>query len=177
LKSLKTVLIFLALVLTISVATAQTDTGTSTVKLCSNHVCNVGGNGKVIVLTNHNDAVNPSYAQLLTFLRADRTDEIPYRSSFVCSDFARRLHDNAEAAGIKAGWVGSDSCNHAFNIFRTRDKGIVYIDCTGVPGGRTLQDKILTVRQGQPLIAKYLFRNNYGTMSFGCRVGTLDVYW
>jgi len=146
------------------------------VKLCSNNVCTVGGDGEVLTLTNYNNAVNPTYDQLLVFLKADRTDEQPYTSTYVCSDFAKTLHNNAEAAGIKAGWVGAEGANHAFNVFETTDKGTVYIDCTGVPGGATLQDKQLNVVIGQPLSGKYLFRQGTITGMEGT-VTSLLVYW
>ncbi|WP_440946738.1 hypothetical protein ACSAZL_00095 [Methanosarcina sp. T3] len=145
-------------------------------KLCSNNVCTVGGNGEVLTLTNYNNAVNPTYDQLLAFLKADKTDEKPYTSTYVCSDFAKALHDSAEAAGIKAGWVGAEGVNHAFNVFETTDKGTVYIDCTGVPGGATLQDKQLNVVIGQPLSGKYLFRQGTITGMEGT-VTSLLVYW
>jgi len=148
---------------------------TTTVKLCSNNVCTVGGNGEVITLTNYNNAVDPTYDQLIEFLKADKTDERPYTSTYVCSDFAKTLHDNAEKNGIRAGWIGSRSCNHAFNVFQTTDKGTVYIDCTGVPGGATLQDKQLNVEVGQPLTGKYLFRS--GTVQMGCTLANLLIYW
>ncbi|RPJ79347.1 MAG: hypothetical protein EHM20_01680 [Alphaproteobacteria bacterium] len=156
--------------------TAPTDaTGTTTVKLCSNNVCTVGGNGQVITLTNYNNAVNPTYDQLIAFLKTDRTDEKPYTSTYVCSDFAKTLHDSAEKSGISAGWVGANGCNHAFNVFQTTDQGTIYIDCTGVPGGATLQDKQLNVAVGQPLTGKYLFRSS--PVQMGCTVKSLLVYW
>ena len=151
-------------------------TGTTTVKLCRDNTCTVGGNGQTLTLTNYNNAVNPTYDQLLAFLEADKTDELPYTSTYVCSDFAKALHDNSEAAGIKAGWVGAIGANHAFNVFETTDMGTVYIDCTGVPGGATLQDKQLDVVIGQPLSGKYLFRQ--GTINgMGGTVTSLLVYW
>jgi hypothetical protein len=155
---------------------APTDeAGTTTVKLCSNNVCTIGGDGKVITLTNYNNAVNPNYDQLIVFLKADKADEKPYTSTYVCSDFARTLHDSAEKNGIRAGWVGARGCNHAFNVFQTTDKGTVYIDCTGVPGGASLQDKQLNVAVGQPLTGKYLFTS--GSVQMGCTVESLSVYW
>jgi hypothetical protein len=132
---------------------------TNTYKLCKSNVCTVGGNGEVLTLTNYKDAVNPSYDQLIKFLKKDKTDERSYTGSYVCSDFARTLHNNAEKSGIKAGWVGVRSVNHAFNVFETTDQGTVYIDCTGVPGGDTLQDKQLYCIEGKRLTGKYLFRD------------------
>jgi len=49
----------------------------------------------------------------------------------VCADFAERLHNNAEMAGIRCGYVIVDSLNHALDIFETTDKGLVFIDDTG----------------------------------------------
>jgi hypothetical protein len=155
---------------------ASTDeTETTTVKLCSDNVCTVGGDGQVLELINYNNAINPTYDQLLSFLKEDKTDEKPYTSTYVCSDFAKDLHDNAEKAGIKAGWVGSDSADHAFNVFKTTDSGTVYIDCTGVPGGDTLQDKKLNVEKGQPLTGEYLFRS--GSLEDMGTIEDLKIYW
>lgn len=151
------------------------DSGTTIVKLCSGNSCTVGGNGRTLELVNYNNAVDPTYDQLITFLRADKTDEKPYTSTYVCSDFAKTLHDNAEKAGIRAGWQGVRTCNHAFNLFQTTDKGLVYIDCTGQPGGSTLEDKQLDFVVGKPLTGKYLFRS--GSVNMGCNSGEPLVYW
>jgi hypothetical protein len=149
-----------------------------TYKLCSQNVCIVGGNGKTLTLTNYDTAKNPTYAQLMTFLKADKTDQARYNPDYVCSDFARTLHNNAEKAGIKNAWIGCDfqrGIGHAFNRFDTTDKGTVYIDCTGVPRGSTYQDKQLNVKVGYPLTGKYLFRSGYmGSMG---TVKKLNVFW
>jgi len=61
---------------------------------------------------------------------------------YVCADFAEEVHNNAEAAGIVAGWVGirfeGTDEGHAINAFETIDKGLVYIDCTN---GRDFSDE------------------------------------
>jgi hypothetical protein len=145
------------------------------VKLCRDDTCIVGGAGETLYLKNYQNAKNPTYKQLITFLKADKTDELPYRSSFVCSDYAVRVHDNAEAAGIKMGWVASDSANHAWNVVETTDKGIVYIDCTGQSGGSKYEDKIVYVEEGEPLRERYLFKDGGFTMAGD--VDKLIVYW
>jgi hypothetical protein len=81
---------------------------------------------------------------LLAFIKADTTDARKYVASgpgaFVCADFAEAVHNNAESAGIRAGWVGlafqGTKEGHALNAFETTDKGLIYIDCTtsGSPG-------------------------------------------
>ncbi len=99
----------------------------------------VGGDNKPIRLINNENAVNPSYDELLFFISEDDTNTLPYikdgPEAFVCSDYAEILHNNAEAAGIKAGWVSIDyadgSIGHAVNVFETSDMGLVFIDCTG----------------------------------------------
>jgi hypothetical protein len=99
----------------------------------------VGGDNKPIRLVNNKDATNPTFEELLIFIYEDDTNTLPYikdgPEAYVCSDYAERLHNNAEAAGIKAGWVSIDyadgSIGHAVNVFETTDMGLVFIDCTG----------------------------------------------
>jgi hypothetical protein len=102
----------------------------------------VGGDDRPIELINASNAGDVSYSQLLVFINDDSTDQLPYIERgqselvpFVCSDFSETLHNNAEAAGIRAGYVGIDwqdgGIGHAVNVFETTDRGIVYIDCTG----------------------------------------------
>ena len=101
----------------------------------------VGGNGEPIELINNpNRATNPTYAEVLDFIKKDRTDEYSYifgppKVAYVCSDFARDVHNNAEVAGIRAAWVGIDiqgkTEGHAVTAFETSDIGMVFIDCTG----------------------------------------------
>ncbi len=97
-----------------------------------------GGDGKAIILDNNPDATNPTYDELAAFIKEDPTDRKEYvengSGAYVCADFAEEVHNNAEAAGIRAGWVGitfeGTDNGHAINIFETTDRGTVYIDCT-----------------------------------------------
>ncbi len=99
----------------------------------------VGGDNEPIRLINNKDATNPTYEELIIFIYEDDTNTLPYikdgPKAFVCSDFAERLHNNAESVGIRAGWVSIDyadgSIGHALNVFETSDLGLVFIDCTG----------------------------------------------
>lgn len=107
-----------------------------------NGAVEVGGDDEPIELINNPNATNPTYAELVAFIKEDSTDERHYRSrdwapgfAYTCADFAEDVHNNAEAAGIKAAWVSIDfeenDEGHALNAFETTDKGLVYIDCTG----------------------------------------------
>jgi hypothetical protein len=181
----------------------------------------IGGNGcyddkgEFIILINNKNATNPTYSQLLNFLKTDTTDNFPYISmpsilgsyynsaeSYVnlkrvkdiidgsqnpinpkeCGDFAERLHNNAEKNGIRCGYVSIDlkggtygtynfktgenkiytipNSNHALNIFETIDKGLIYIDCTGMKENEqhpSNMDKIIDLEESKNYIPKSLF--------------------
>jgi hypothetical protein len=122
--------------------------------------------GDFIVLINNENAVNPTYAQLVSFLQSDTTDEYHYVTTAktldscygtaeshvdlariqnivngteqpsppdVCSDFAERLHNDAELAGIRCAYVYIDLSTgaHAIDAFQTSDEGLIYVDDTG----------------------------------------------
>jgi hypothetical protein len=99
----------------------------------------VGGDGKPILLIDNPNAVNPTYAELVAFIEKDTSDNNNYLIDsligYVCADFAEDVHNNAEAAGIRAASVSVDfvdsEMGHALNAFETIDRGLVYIDCTG----------------------------------------------
>ncbi len=97
-----------------------------------------GGDGEAIILVNNPQATDPTFAELVAFIKADPTDTRDYikdgPNAYVCSDFAEEVHNNAEAAGIRAGWASvrftGMAVGHAINAFETSDKGLIYIDCT-----------------------------------------------
>ncbi|MFC1967570.1 hypothetical protein ACFLV2_02925, partial [Chloroflexota bacterium] len=162
--------------------------------------------GLFIVLINNKQAKNPTYSELLNFLKSDKTDEFLYYYTLsvssmyygeaedkinleriqgiidgnirpdnpnVCADFAERLHNNAELAGIRCGYVSLDmtgytdpnnlgiasNSGHACNVFQTTDKGIVYIDCTGNidRDGPSNNDTIVNVQIGNQYNPDFLF--------------------
>ena len=88
------------------------------------------------VLTNNVSSVDVSYNQLVNFLKEDQTDKIPFvNGSFECNEFALTLHNNAEEKGIRAGFViivYDSHGEHAINVFNTTDKGVIYVDDTGM---------------------------------------------
>ncbi len=96
----------------------------------------VKASGGAINLINNAEAKNVSFEKLLTFIREDDTDEEPYIFGVrMCVEFAETLHNHAEQAGIKTAIVGikfrDEEVGHALNAFLTKDRGLVYIDCTG----------------------------------------------
>lgn len=97
----------------------------------------VNATGHQVTITNYRNATNITYANLTAFLESDQTEDALYvYPTYTCADFAIALHDNAEAHGIKSGIVCVDfegkSIGHAFNVFPTDDKGLIYVDATGM---------------------------------------------
>jgi hypothetical protein len=78
-----------------------------------------------------------SFGELETFLAADHTEDRAYDCpNYTCLDFAVDLHNHAEAGGIQCGVVAvgfaGKEDGHAFDAFPTTDRGIVYVDRTGI---------------------------------------------
>jgi len=98
-----------------------------------------------------------------------------------CGDFAERLHNNAEKAGIRCAYVSINlagySGGHALNAFQTTDRGLVYIDDTGITSpGPSNCDKTVSLQVGQQYIPQSLFPE-LGWSSIWESVGTVtDIY-
>jgi hypothetical protein len=91
-----------------------------------------------VVLVDNPEAKNPTWNQLVSFLSQDKTENHTYiKGVYDCSQFSRDVHNNAEAAGIKAAEVqvsfSNDIAGHALNAFLTTDYGLVYVSCTEPP--------------------------------------------
>jgi uncharacterized protein YukE len=140
---------------------------------------NVGADGEPIELIDNPQASDPTYAELISFLKIDNTDSKDYLDSeilgYVCADYAEDVHNNAEANGIKAAWVSIDlkgeEEGHACNAFMTIDKGLVFVDCTG----STMQEKMhLQVTDD----TDYSIVTSFDTIAYiekGKEYGTIDI--
>jgi len=144
--------------------------------------------GKPMQLVNNNDATNPTWQQLEDFLRSDKTDQNQYiPDSYMCADFARDVHNNAEAAGIRAAFVGvffyGEIEDHALNAFETIDKGLVYIDCTGPTHEQWLNqpslewDTIVYIEKGKEYQPIFLYEPDYITFEPLGIVEAVEIYW
>ena len=126
--------------------------------------------GVQLVLVNNFSASDPTYDDLIRFLKSDSTSSVKYEyPGWTCADFAKQLHDNAEAHGIKAAFVAVEFYNssidysiyddgsgsfspplaapdmgHGFNLFNTTDRGPVYVDASGIYEG-SADDRIVYV--------------------------------
>ena len=146
-----------------------------------------GARGNTIFLNNNPDAKDPTWAQLVDFLKKDDTDQIPYDyNSFVCADFAHRLHDNAEKAGWRCYYVGvklgpspdrSSSEGHALNAFKTTDRGYVFIDCTGTTDreGPRSGDTTVKVIVGRNYVPESIFPEKGFSTTWGSMGKVLEI--
>lgn len=173
----------------------------------------VDGSDQPIILTDNPSAVNPTYEQLLAFLRKDKTESYPYTGSIfaaipcpperwdvleklnedyeqanaegreydtpsVCSEYAEMLHNNAEEAGIRAGFV--ICTDHAMNAFETVDRGLVFIDCTGFVWSFDGIDKIATIDSNGKVTLTPLWPEDsveYCDVFFGKGVYFEEIVW
>lgn len=129
-----------------SLTTAQ-DTLTSTQKKLAAAQDTLSGLGITVAssldcydvkLVDNITAKNPTWKELKDFLSKDKTENHAYiENVYDCSQFSRDVHNNAEAAGIRASEVEvffkNEKVGHALDAFLTTDYGLIYIDCTGAP--------------------------------------------
>jgi myosin heavy subunit len=93
-------------------------------------------------------AKNPTWQELKSFLKQDKTENHPYiLNEYDCSEFSRDVHNNAEAAGIRSAEVQvffkNEEAAHALDAFLTTDYGLIFVDCTKGP------DKIAYLKAGK----------------------------
>jgi len=141
--------------------------------------------GRVTVMDNPN-ARDVSYSEVLNFLLEDQTDKITYaENSFSCPDFSQTLQHNAEMKGIQCAWVYVDLLeiiDHSCNAFMTTDRGLIFIDDSGVVTNLTHpfnMDKIVIVNRGQRYCPESLFPETGWTNKWNCTGTVVDykIYW
>lgn len=75
---------------------------------------------------------NPSYSEVIDFLKEDKTDEINRTLyNYNCTHYARDVNNNAEKKGYRCGYVivnPDETSSHALVAFNTTDKGIVFFE-------------------------------------------------
>ena len=123
------------------------------------------GDREPLFLYNNLSAIDPTWDELEAFLLSDKTDEIFYVDGvFECGQFAKTLHNNAEASGIRAAfviiWWENKSVGHSANVFNTSDMGLVYIDDTGMREANNWTcsaDRIVSLEVGREYVPESIF--------------------
>jgi len=129
------------------------------------------GRPLAVSLSNNSAAADPTWQELITFLLTDPTDDELYQlNTFDCANFSEMLHNNAEVAGIKAAFVAvsfsDEEEGHALNAFKTTDRGLAYVDCTGPTLTQRLQQPYLEWDK----IAYVVKEKEYGSVSISLTV-------
>jgi len=130
------------------------------------------------MMYNFDNTTNPTYNELINFLKNDYTDTIPYSEDYVCVDYAVRIHNNAERLGIRTAVVildfYEDNDGHALNAFLTTDRGLIFIDCTNSGIGNS--DAIATIEVDETYHLEPLFESDYIYEDMGI-VSNVEMYW
>ncbi len=127
-------------------------------------------------LINYRNATNPTYDELIKFMRSDNTGMQTY------AEAAIELHNNAEAAGIKTGVAEIEIYNQEYpyivNVFTTQDKGLIYIQSDSAIIFDT--DSIVTFSKNKECTSEYLFSRSpkypAHTINHGV-VKDCTIYW
>jgi len=138
----------------------------------------------IIILENNSDAKDPTWQELLAFLREDKTDKNLYVSGeYECGNFAQELHNNAEATGIRTAFVAIHYYNadsHAVNAFKTTDRGLVYVDVTGSTVSYPIpyMDKKVIIAKDEIYTASFIFPSAGWYIPPGYeKVQSIEIYW
>jgi HAMP domain-containing protein len=141
------------------------------------------GNTPQIILSNQGSAVNPTWEELLDFLKEDKTDSKLYvTGEYECGNFAQDLHNRAEAHGIRAAFVAVhfyDAPSHALNAYKTTDRGLVYIDDTGdkVKRAGVSLDRLVELAKDDIYNTSFLFPAYLSTTPEDRKVESIEIYW
>ncbi|MGA9140682.1 MAG: hypothetical protein WBZ29_10685 [Methanocella sp.] len=117
-----------------------------------------------IYVTENRNATDPVYGRLISFLGDDATEKGVYEPGHECSSFAVELHDHAERVNIKAHLVLvalSNAPLHMVVGFNTTDRGMVYVDDTGltedeIDRSMLVSDRIVNLTVGSDYIRHIL---------------------
>ena len=73
---------------------------------------------------------DPTYSEVLNFIRKDKTDRNEYTADYTCAYFSMDVSNNAEKQGIRCAYVEVNyaDISHAIVAFNTIDKGLIYFE-------------------------------------------------
>jgi len=73
---------------------------------------------------------DPTFQEVLNFIRIDKTDRNKYSENYTCINFAADVKNNAFKAGYRCGlvYIRFPETAHTIVAFNTTDEGIVFIE-------------------------------------------------
>lgn len=141
--------------------------------VCRDGKCLADSEGHPLKPRNNPQARNASWAEVRRFLEKCDVSAHPYQlGKYVCTEYARDLHDAAEAAGLRCAvvYVAFEVGDaHTLNAFETTDEGLVYVDCTGSEHARDSAEDFKTVGYLQA-------GREYGRLALAAAEGGLGRY-
>jgi len=143
----------------------------------------VGADGHEIQVMINPNARDPTYQEVVDFIKKDKTDQNKYiPDKYVCIDFAEDVQHNAAIAGYNCGFDAvdftSDAMNHMCNVFNTVDRGLVYIDCTASTSKCSNNDCYVIIEVGKPYQPMRLYDVNDDCIFLPMGiVASHQIYW
>jgi hypothetical protein len=120
----------------------------------------------IILSINNPHARNPTYQQVIDFLKNDKTDLRLYiPGNFMCMDFAFNVQSNALAVNIRCGVIYIDfesGPGHVCNVWHTTDRGLIFTDSQGPKDfdydpNIDSYDRFVDVARGKPMVQHTIF--------------------
>ena len=73
---------------------------------------------------------DPTYREVISFIRMDETDKNKYSENYTCINFAADVKNNAFKAGYRCGlvYIRFPETAHTIVVFNTVDKGMIFIE-------------------------------------------------
>lgn len=118
--------------------------------------------------------IDPTYREMLAFLRNDRTDRRDYvAAEYVCEDFATDVCNNAEENGMRCAFVAMSypEGGHAIVAFDTVDSGLVYVE----PQSDEIAEPVLGKRYYECIIPRAGYR--YEEPDYDDTIEKILVVW
>jgi hypothetical protein len=139
---------------------------------------------RTFYLKRNPNALDPTWEQLSDFLQNDLTDQNRYIDNlYTCGNYAEDIFNHAESAGIRAAVVcisfKDDYGGHALNAFKTIDKGLVFIDCTGEPESIQYIRMVTKVdlKIDEDYYRDFVFYSDDGYFGSWGKVDSISLYW
>ncbi len=141
-----------------------------------NYVDHTYLDGSPIILSNNPNAVDPTYEELITFLKNNQ----PNQNGYDLHPFlrAQKLHDKAEEVGYMCAWVSvslEEGEEQVCNAFKTADRGIVFVDNSN---GNSVESRssLVDVNIGEQYVPRDMLHGSVRYNPVGI-VKDYEIYW
>ncbi len=141
-----------------------------------NYVNHKSPDGSPIILSNNPNAVDPTYEELITFLKNNQASQTEYDLHPFLR--AQKLHDKAEEVGYMCAWVSvslEEGEEKVCNAFNTADRGIVFVDHSNWNGVESWSS-LVDVNIGEQYVPRNMLHGSVRYNPVGI-VKNYEIYW